>query len=78
MVMVCIEVISLDTLELVSTILVVIGALNWGLYGLGGFMSGPIDLVAILLGSVPALQNLVYIVVGLAGLHVAYAASQRM
>ncbi len=53
--------------------LVVIGALNWGLYGLGGLVAGgPIDLVALVLGSIPVLQNLVYVVVGLAGLYVLY------
>jgi uncharacterized membrane protein YuzA (DUF378 family) len=44
-------------------VLVVVGALNWGLVGLFQF-----DLVAALLGDATLLSRLVYIVVGAAGL----------
>lgn len=50
-------------LLLVSFILVVIGAINWGLAGLFG-----IDLVHYLFGGIPVLMKVVYILVGLAGL----------
>jgi uncharacterized protein len=47
----------------VTWILVVIGALNWGLFGLF-----QLDLVNLVLGSVPLLAKIVYVLVGLSGL----------
>ena len=47
--------------------LVVIGALNWGLIGLGGFMGSDWNVVHMLLGSWPKFEWVVYILVGLAG-----------
>jgi uncharacterized membrane protein YuzA (DUF378 family) len=46
-------------------ILAMVGALNWGLVGLGGFMGSDWNLVHMILGSVPALENVVYVLVGL-------------
>jgi uncharacterized membrane protein YuzA (DUF378 family) len=55
---------SFQGLTLVSLILVIIGALNWGLIGLL-----QLDLVALLFGGQDTLlSRLVYTVVGLAGL----------
>lgn len=51
-----------SSLNMISYILVVIGALNWGLYGLFNF-----NLVEQLLGAVPVIERLVYILVGIAG-----------
>jgi len=48
-------------------ILVIIGALNWGLVGLGGFFGGNWNVVNWILGSWPVLENVVYVIVGLAG-----------
>ena len=48
-------------------ILVMIGGINWLLIGLGGFFGGNWDVVALLLGSWPVVQWLVYIVIGLSG-----------
>jgi len=47
--------------DYVAVVLVVIGGLNWGLVGLFDF-----DLVQAILGGVPILARLVYILVGLA------------
>lgn len=48
--------------------LVIVGALNWLLVGLGYFLGGEgWNLVAMLFGSVPLLENLVYVLVGLSG-----------
>ncbi len=60
------EVIRMNTLHTVSFILVLIGALNWGLVGLFGF-----NLVEALLGFSPMLERLVYILVGVAAVVVA-------
>ncbi len=55
-------------LKTVSKWLVVLGAIEVGLMGFLGF-----DLVGSLLGSMPTLVKLVYMVIGLAGLWGAYA-----
>ena len=51
--------------------LVVIGALNWGLVGLFDF-----DLVAALFGALSPLSRIVYVVVALAGLYLMVAATR--
>lgn len=56
----------MHSLSWIAMILVVIGALNWGLVGLFGF-----DLVAALFGPMSFLSRIVYSLVGLAGLYVA-------
>lgn len=55
---------------MVAWILVIIGALNWGLVGIAGFIPGidNLNLVNILLGWMPALENIVYVLVGIAAL----------
>ncbi len=59
-----------SALEWIASILVVIGALNWGLVGLASFngISYGWDLVALLLGSIPMLASIVYILVALSGI----------
>lgn len=57
---------KLRGLDLVAILLVVIGGLNWGLVGLFKF-----DLVQAILGGVPILARLVYILVGLAAAYTA-------
>jgi uncharacterized membrane protein YuzA (DUF378 family) len=51
----------MKALHVVAFILVIVGALNWGLVGAGGW-----DLVAMLLGT-GVLAKIVYILVGLSG-----------
>ena len=58
--------------ELVATLLVVVGAVNWGLVGLGGFMGANWNLVNMLLGSMPQLEWVVYVLVGVAGVWLFY------
>lgn len=53
---------------LLVLILVVVGALNWGLVGLGGFLGMNLNVVNLLLGSWPQVEWVVYILVGLAGI----------
>ncbi|MFC4726981.1 DUF378 domain-containing protein [Coralloluteibacterium thermophilus] len=59
----------MNALNVVCLILVIVGALNWGLVGAFNF-----DLVAALFGGVPAIQRLVYILVGVAGIVLAIGA----
>ena len=56
------------SLALVAWVLVIVGALNWGLVGLGYLMGGDWNLVSLLLGSWPMAENLVYLLVGISGL----------
>ena len=58
-----------NPLNAVALVLVIVGALNWGLVGLFDF-----NLVAELFGVDSALSNLVYILVGVAGIYLAVAA----
>src|SRR4051812_220761 len=50
-----------------ATILVLIGAINWGLVGIGMFMSSNWNVVNLLLGHWMWLEALIYILVGLSG-----------
>ncbi|MDO8632942.1 MAG: DUF378 domain-containing protein [Candidatus Wildermuthbacteria bacterium] len=50
----------------IALLLVVVGALNWGLVGFLGM-----DLVAKIFGDMTSITKIVYIVVGLAGVYVA-------
>ncbi len=47
--------------------LIIVGALNWGLVGLGGFFGGNWNVVNLIFGNWAWLENLVYVLVGLAG-----------
>ncbi len=55
---------KLNWLDWIVMVLVIIGGLNWGLYGLFGF-----DLVAYLFGAMSILSRIVYVLVGLAALY---------
>jgi uncharacterized protein len=55
-------------LRTISKWLVIVGAINWGLVGLLN-----INLVTLLLGSLPILVTIVYILIGAAGVWGAYA-----
>ena len=48
--------------------LLIIGGLNWGLVGVGGFIGRDLNLVHMIFGSMPAVEWIVYVVVGLAAL----------
>ncbi|KPK85403.1 MAG: hypothetical protein AMJ81_03640 [Phycisphaerae bacterium SM23_33] len=54
----------MKTLNTVALVLVVVGALNWGLVGIADF-----DLVAAIFGHMSVLSRIVYILVALAGLY---------
>ncbi len=49
--------------------LVVIGAVNWGLVGIGQLMGTNLNVVNLLLGRVSILETLVYILVGLSAVY---------
>jgi len=61
-----------NALDWIAIVLVIIGAINWGLFGLFDF-----DIIASVLGSVAWLAKTVYILVGLAGLYLIYLFSKK-
>lgn len=65
-------------LEMVADLLLVVGALNWGLVGLGGFMGSDLNVVHMVLGSWPQVEWVVYVLVGLAGLWYLYGWWMKM
>jgi len=58
---------KLDIFDWLAIILVIIGALNWGLVGLLGC-----DLVVLIFGSNTLITRVVYGLVGLAGAYIIY------
>lgn len=54
----------MKVLDYVALILIIIGALNWGLIGLLQF-----DLVRVLFGDMSILSRIVYVLVGVAGIY---------
>ena len=55
---------KMNSMQMLSWLLITVGALNWGLVGLAN-----VNLVEALLGGSPALVQIVYIVVGLSGVY---------
>ena len=53
---------------LLMWILVLVGAINWGLVGLGVLLKMNLNVVNLLLGGWPLIEVIVYLLVGLAGL----------
>jgi uncharacterized membrane protein YuzA (DUF378 family) len=54
----------MKTLDAIALLLVIIGAINWGLIGFFRF-----DLVAALFGDMTTLTRIIYALVGIAGLY---------
>lgn len=54
---------------MLGCILVIAGALNWGLVGIGGFMGANWNVINLLLGSWAQVEWVVYILVGAAGVY---------
>ena len=55
-------------LHTIAFALVIIGGLNWGLMAIGTYMGSNWNVVNLLLGSWPTVENLVYLLVGLGAL----------
>jgi uncharacterized membrane protein YuzA (DUF378 family) len=59
----------MKALHMIAWILVMIGGINWLLIGIGGFVGSDWNVVHLILYSVPALEWLVYILVGLSAVY---------
>ncbi len=55
------------TASTIGFYLLVVGAINWGLVGLGGFFGGDWNIVSMLFGKWMWLENAIYVLVGVAG-----------
>ena len=57
--------------DTIAKVLVIIGAINWGLVGLNSFsvIDYSWDLVSLVLGSVPWLAAIVYLLIAISGLY---------
>ena len=60
---------KMTQLDWAAFVLVVVGALNWGLVGLGNFMGANWNLVQLIFGGLPWLRDVVYLLVGLAAVY---------
>lgn len=56
---------KLDLIDIIAIVLVIVGGLNWGLYAVG------YNLVNMLLGWMPILEKVVYVLVALAAIYLA-------
>lgn len=56
------------TLAKTAWVLVLVGALNWGLVGLGHFVGSDLNLVRMILGGWPAVEAIVYLLVGVSAI----------
>ncbi len=55
-----------NAIEVIAAILVIIGGINWGLYAFN------MNLVKLIFGSVAILENIVYVLVALSAIFMAY------
>ena len=62
----------MKALHKISFVLVIIGGLNWGLVALGAWMGSNWNVVNLVLGSWSWLENLVYLLVGIAALIIVF------
>jgi uncharacterized protein len=58
---------QLNVFDWIALVLVIIGAINWGLVGLFSF-----DLVAAVFGSMSMLSRIIYDLVGLSGIYLIF------
>lgn len=53
---------------LITKILLIVGGLNWGLTGVGMMIGSNLNVVNMILGSMPMIEAIIYIVVGIAAI----------
>jgi uncharacterized membrane protein YuzA (DUF378 family) len=63
----------MKALHMIAFVLLVVGGLNWGLIGLGWWMGGMNwNVVSMILGAWPMVEGLVYVLVGLSAVWLAF------
>ena len=61
----------MKAVHMIASVLVWVGALNWGLVGLGGFFAKNWNVVDLILYRVPNIELTLYVIIGLAAVYVA-------
>lgn len=61
-----------NILDWIAFVLVIVGGLNWGLVGIMNW-----DLVAKIFGTIPMVQKVIYILVGLSALYMIYLETKK-
>jgi uncharacterized membrane protein YuzA (DUF378 family) len=64
-------------MNMIISILVIVGGINWGLVGLGSFLKVNLNLVNLLLGAWPMVENIVYLLVGICAVVLAVMCAQK-
>ena len=59
----------MKNLHMATFVLLLVGGVNWGLIGLGGFLGSNWNVVGLILGSWPVVEWLVYLLVGIAAVY---------
>lgn len=68
--------VKLNVVEWVVVVLVAIGAINWGLIGIGGLLGANFNVINLLIGRFPLTESFVYLLVGIAGVYFVYFAAR--
>lgn len=64
-------------MNMIISILVIIGGINWGLVGLGSLLKVNLNVVNLILGSWPLVENIVYLLVGVCAIVLAVMCLQK-
>jgi len=59
-------------------LLIIVGSINWGLVGLGGFLRTNLNVINLVLGGLPRLEWAVYILIGIAGFKLLFYGKKMM
>lgn len=59
----------MKSLHMVAWVLVMVGAVNWGLIGIGALLGSDWNVVNMLLGAWPAVESAIYVLVGLSAVY---------
>lgn len=54
------------TVSLIGKILLIVGGINWGLVGVGILIKSDLNVIHMLLNSVPVIEGIIYVLVGIA------------
>lgn len=66
-----------NALDWIVYILVIVGGLNWGLVAIGNWAGTNLNLVNLIFGALPALENIIYLLVGLSALYLIYLMTKK-
>ncbi len=56
----------------IAKVLVLLGALNWGLVGVGSLIGSDLNVVSMIVGGMPDVEAVVYALIGIAALYIIF------